>query len=275
MYLQNTTGQEFKKRYTIGEAAKLNHVTPRSLYHYQNKNLLAPAYVGANNYRQYTNLQFLLLDIIKRYKRCGVPLGQLAKMISTDDATYAQSLLQVEIENIQKQIERLMSVKKDIEFFKYFYDVMPDVQQNKDIKLCRHTLNHVFAVPIAAGATPDEADYTWRNVMHSPLFYPVKFFLPFAYMLEPAAFLSGKLLKTHRTSYLIEALPFAHTGYMCIEDCDCLTITLGHGYDEGQLAKLQNFLNAHNLTPRYIFCEEYYDSITNFEKPLLCVKAIL
>lgn len=276
MDVKDKTSVRYKPQYTVGEVAELNHVTTRSLYHYQSKGMLLPSQVSTvNKYRYYSYPQFFLLDIIKRFKRCGVPLKNIADMIDKEDPQYAQHLLQKELETIQAEIDRLTSVKRDVTMFKSFYDEMPFVKENDDIQLGKHILNHVLTVPVEKDMTLYEADFALRTVIHSPLFHPIKFVIPFAFMWKVDAFMQDELIPTHRTCYLMEALPFHYIGYLYIEDADCLTITMQKGEEEKKLDRMRHFLKTHNLTPKYIFCEEFYDTVTNFDEPLRRVKVIL
>lgn len=278
MALPDTTGLQFKQTYTIGETARLNNVSARALYHYQEKGMLTPSEIGPNRYRKYAHAQFYQLDLIKRFKKCGVPLKSLAGLIESHNVSFARELLQGELEKIQAEIDRLSSIKRDVALFKSFYDAMPSCDGgdgSMDIRVGRHRLNHMLAVPIADGLPRDQADFALRTVIHSPLFREVKFFLPFAFHLDPDAFLKGELRTTHRSCYLIDSLRFAHGSYLYTEDCDCLTMTLGRELQPERLDRLRGFLKSQQLTPRHILCEEYYDQVTNFEQPLLSVKVLL
>lgn len=272
----DSTGAKFREFYTIGETSKLNNVTPRALYHYENKKMLIPSSINPNNgYRKYKYTQFFLLDIIKRFKRCGVPLEDLQKMITSKDRTYAQELLETEILKIQREIDRLQLVKKDVEFFKYFYDIMPDVIKNSDIALEKHTLNHMLAVPVSPDMSYNEKDFCLRTRIHSPLFRDTKFFLPCGFLLDIEAFLKGNIKETHRTCYLIHQLDFNHPDYLYIKDSDAICITLTRGAEKQRLSRIQDFLKKQHMVPQYILCEEFYDEVSNVEEPLRRVKVIL
>ena len=43
-----------EKLYTVGEFAKICHVTPRTLKYYEERHLLKPAVTGDNGYRYYS-----------------------------------------------------------------------------------------------------------------------------------------------------------------------------------------------------------------------------
>jgi DNA-binding transcriptional MerR regulator len=271
-------GVEYKKNdsYTIGEVSRLNNVTSRSLYHYEKIGMLLPARVNQKNgYRNYDYRQFFILDIIKRFKRCGVPLKNIDEMMVSQNPIYAQELLQEEIEKIQNEIDRLNSVKKDVEYFKYFYDTMPVISDDEEIIISRHKLNHILAVPCDDIDDYYEADYRLRRRIHSPLFRDVKFFLPCGFLLDIDKFCDGNIKRNYRTCYLINKLDFEHKDYLYTEDCDCISFTLGREFEVGKINRLLEFIKKYNIKPRYVLCEEYYDEVVNIEKPLLKIKVLL
>ncbi|WPF68289.1 MerR family transcriptional regulator [Corynebacterium sp. 21KM1197] len=79
--MSDTTGEH--PEYTIGQAADLLGVTPRTLRHWEAVGLLAPQWRTLGDYRLYTEgdvergLQILV------YREAGVPLAQIGELIDT------------------------------------------------------------------------------------------------------------------------------------------------------------------------------------------------
>ena len=70
--------------FSIAEVARMSKVTSRTLRHYDNVGLLAPAFVGANGYRYYEQAQLLLLQQILLLRELGLGLGAIAEVLAGD-----------------------------------------------------------------------------------------------------------------------------------------------------------------------------------------------
>jgi DNA-binding transcriptional MerR regulator len=119
--------------YTVKKLAKLSGVTVRTLHHYDEVNLLKPAYHGRNGYRHYEEEQLLLLQQILFYKRLGFELQKIRTIIKSDDFNKIAALhshrkalvndlgkIQELIHTIDNTIEHLQGNKKmkENQFFK-------------------------------------------------------------------------------------------------------------------------------------------------------------
>ena len=72
--------------YSIGETAKLNHVSVKSLRHYDEIGLLKPRHIDPDTgYRYYSYNQFSFIDKIKRYKNIGMTLMELKDLFQGQD----------------------------------------------------------------------------------------------------------------------------------------------------------------------------------------------
>ena len=64
--------------YTRGEVAKRFNITVKTLRHYEEKGLLYPAFVDENNgYHYYSVNQFIDLDLIKLFRKMGMPVDEI------------------------------------------------------------------------------------------------------------------------------------------------------------------------------------------------------
>ena len=68
--------------YTIGEVARMSGVSPRALRLYEDEGLLTPAR-KPNGYRCYTSAEMDRLQEIMLFRRMGVPLGEIAPLLSS------------------------------------------------------------------------------------------------------------------------------------------------------------------------------------------------
>ena len=70
--------------FSIVEVARMSRVASRTLRHYDDAGLLAPAYVGANGYRYYEQEQLLRLQQILLLRELGLGLGAIAEVLAGD-----------------------------------------------------------------------------------------------------------------------------------------------------------------------------------------------
>jgi DNA-binding transcriptional MerR regulator len=72
------------KELTVKQLAAISGVTVRTLHHYDEIGLLAPAHVGANGYRYYGRHEMLRLQRILFHRELGVPLGEIASLLALE-----------------------------------------------------------------------------------------------------------------------------------------------------------------------------------------------
>ncbi|GAA4632536.1 MerR family transcriptional regulator [Actinoallomurus vinaceus] len=75
--------------WSIAHVARMSGVTSRTLRHYDEIGLLAPAYVGVNGYRYYEEEQLLRLQQILVLRELGVGLAEIAEAIDSEPSTVA------------------------------------------------------------------------------------------------------------------------------------------------------------------------------------------
>ncbi|MCO6007232.1 MerR family transcriptional regulator [Actinoallomurus purpureus] len=75
--------------WSIAHVARMSGVTSRTLRHYDEIGLLAPAYVGVNGHRYYEEEQLLRLQQILVLRELGVGLAEIAEAIDSEPSTVA------------------------------------------------------------------------------------------------------------------------------------------------------------------------------------------
>ncbi len=92
-----------------GEMAKLNGITKKTLYIYQDAGLLMPEKIDEETgYRYYTLDQCSTLDMIKQLQDIGLTLVDIKRIADTKDVQFTEDVL-------KKQMLRLEGEKKNIE----------------------------------------------------------------------------------------------------------------------------------------------------------------
>lgn len=75
--------------WSIADVARMSGVTARTLRHYDDIGLLAPAYVGANGYRYYEDAQLLRLQQVLVLRELGLGLAEIAEAVDSEPDTLA------------------------------------------------------------------------------------------------------------------------------------------------------------------------------------------
>ena len=93
---------------SIGQMAKLNHVSEQTLRLYDKMNLLKPIYINEETgYRYYSIGQSATLDMIQYYKEIGIPLKEIHERLNAVNLNTMPSILQDRYDYIEKELETL------------------------------------------------------------------------------------------------------------------------------------------------------------------------
>lgn len=95
--------------YTVGQVAKLAHVSVRTLHHYDELGLLTPSERSEAGYRLYTESDLERLQQVLFYKELGFSLDEIRSMM-TDPAYNRRDALVAQRELIAKQMLRLQAM---------------------------------------------------------------------------------------------------------------------------------------------------------------------
>lgn len=104
------------KKMTIGQMAKMNHVSEQTLRLYHREGLFSPLYQDANNgYRYYDIRQSAQLDMIQYMKALGMPLKEIKSHMKDWDTGRVKKLLRKNLEAAEARIDALNLQKRAIE----------------------------------------------------------------------------------------------------------------------------------------------------------------
>lgn len=95
------------KLLTVGQMAKLNHVSDQTLRLYDRIGLLFPNIRGDNGYRYYEIRQSAMLDLIQYMKSLGIPLREIKLQLERRDLDWIEAVLREKQHQTQQEIERL------------------------------------------------------------------------------------------------------------------------------------------------------------------------
>ena len=103
---------KFIKYYTTGEFAKLCGVNKKTLFHYDNIDLLKPEKITENGYRYYSSSQLEVFSIITILKDLEMPLKEIKNFIDSRSAANTIELLNREKILVEEKINHLKRVQK-------------------------------------------------------------------------------------------------------------------------------------------------------------------
>ncbi|MBQ3423297.1 MAG: MerR family transcriptional regulator [Romboutsia sp.] len=103
---------KFTKYYSTGEFAKLCGVNKKTLFHYDNINLLKPEKILSNGYRYYSSNQLELFSVITALKELEMPLKEIKSFIDTRTPEKTLELFQKEKKLVEEKINNLKRIQK-------------------------------------------------------------------------------------------------------------------------------------------------------------------
>ncbi len=105
-----------KDLFQIGEIAKIFHLPVKTIRYYSDIGILPPVYINPETgYRYYSVDQFVYIDIIRNYRKMGMSLEKIAKIMTNDyKADDIISVLDDQITEIEIKIKEYQLIKNAI-----------------------------------------------------------------------------------------------------------------------------------------------------------------
>jgi MerR family transcriptional regulator, thiopeptide resistance regulator len=100
--------------YTVKQLSKLAGVTPRTLHHYDDIDLLKPSRIGDNGYRYYKEESLLQLQQILFYRELDMSLEDIKKIMGRRDFD-VMAALESHKQALKKQMERTKRLLKTVD----------------------------------------------------------------------------------------------------------------------------------------------------------------
>lgn len=105
-----------KVLFSIGETAKIHHISKQALIFYDKIGLLKPCYINPDNgYRYYSLDEFAILDIIIYLKTLDVPLDEIKQYIVKRNAQNSIEFFSRQKKMIEGKIQTLKDIKLKLE----------------------------------------------------------------------------------------------------------------------------------------------------------------
>lgn len=105
-----------KDLFSIGEVAKMFHISVSSLRHYENIGLLTPEYVSPDSgYRYYSTGQFEVLNTIRYLRQLQMPLTEIENFLRNKDIDCMEQKLRQQKEFVIQKQNELKRIERKIE----------------------------------------------------------------------------------------------------------------------------------------------------------------
>jgi DNA-binding transcriptional MerR regulator len=92
---------------TIGEFARMTHVSVKALRHYDDVGLLSPAQVDTSSgYRRYATSQVPVAQVIRRFRDLDMPLEEIRSVLNAPTVTARDEAVLVHLERMEESLAR-------------------------------------------------------------------------------------------------------------------------------------------------------------------------
>jgi DNA-binding transcriptional MerR regulator len=102
------------QRYTVKQVARLSGVSVRTLHHYDEIGLLAPAHLGDNRYRYYGEAELLRLQQILFHRELGFALNEIAALLDRPGFDRVEAL-RMQRGRLEQQAQRYAELVRTID----------------------------------------------------------------------------------------------------------------------------------------------------------------
>lgn len=231
--------------YSIGETAKLNDVSIKSLRHYDEIGLLKPRYIDPETgYRYYCYSQFSFIDKIKRYKNIGMSLKELRDLFQSQDLSRLAAFLEEQKQMLDEEERLLQEKRQDVQWLADFFAYSKGLAVENDISIKEFPAMTMICVPCQGDDSMYAMDMELRRITVSPEFRNCQILNPYGYILD-----FDHLLKN-------EMYPSAST--VCVRDAPddspyIFTAPAGHYL----CCKARILSNHWNVDPLIAYCREH------------------
>lgn len=102
--------------FSIGEVARLFHMSVSSLRHYESLGLLSPEYINPDSgYRYYSTRQFEVLNTLRYLRALDMPLPEIADFLQNRDVETIEQKLQQQKAVVEQKLSELSRIERKID----------------------------------------------------------------------------------------------------------------------------------------------------------------
>lgn len=102
--------------FSIGEVARLFHMSVSSLRHYESLGLLSPEYINPDSgYRYYSTRQFEVLNTLRYLRALDMPLPEIADFLQNRDVETIEQKLRQQKAVVEQKLAELSRIERKID----------------------------------------------------------------------------------------------------------------------------------------------------------------
>ncbi len=133
---------------TIGALARASGLARSTLLYYDRLGLLTPTGRTAGNYRLYSKEQVERLNQIRQYRRMGIPLKEISRLLIDGNTRASAAILKRRLQNLEQEIIHLRRQQRCI------VNILEQTELREEIDMI--TKDKWVAVMSAAGLTEED-----------------------------------------------------------------------------------------------------------------------
>ena len=148
--------------YSIGEIGKLCVLPLSKLRYWDEKGIIAPAYVDQETgYRYYNEETLLQISLLKYYRNCGFKLKEIENLLQCMDLDHLEPLFDRHIANLDREIAYLSIQRDSISAWRELIHEERRTVEHRDFSVHKA----YFTPTLLYVSTP----YTWENMPYETL----------------------------------------------------------------------------------------------------------
>lgn len=248
--------------YSIGETAKLNNVSIKSLQHYDEIGLLKPRHIDPETgYRYYAYSQFSFIDKIKRYKNIGMSLRELRSLFEDQDLEQLARFLEEQKRRLDEEEHLLREKRQDVEWLSEFLEYSKSLRVQGDLTVRTIPATHMIRVPCQGDDSMYAMDMELRRIVMSPEFRDCQILNPYGYILDFDHLMENNMYPTAST-VCVRELPEAASPYLFTAPAGRYLCCKAHILsDHWDVEPLIECCGEHGLRPGLTLAFEYLASL--------------
>jgi DNA-binding transcriptional MerR regulator/effector-binding domain-containing protein len=155
-----------KSIFTIGETAKIHHISKQTLIFYDKKGLLKPAYIDEENgYRYYSLEEFAALDVILFLKFLGLPLKEINSYLTERSAEKSIAVLKKQKQIVERNLFKLKAVRAKINSSLSVYEDYKDWADKKGPFIKKRKVQHALWLAIEPPYGDEQVDLSLKRLV--------------------------------------------------------------------------------------------------------------
>lgn len=250
--------------FSIGETAKLNNVSIKSLRHYDEIGLLKPKVIDpVTGYRYYAYSQFSFIDKIKRYKNIGVSLKDLKEVFQSHNLAMLEKLLQEQKRTLEEEFAKLEARKQDIAWLVDFFEYSKGMTVSNEISIKEQAECHVICAPCDGDDSMYAMDLELRRIAATAQLRDCQVMNPYGYLLDFDRLMENKMYPLASTVCVLGALPEQSPYIMKIPKGRYLCCKANILSQKWDISPMIAYCREHGLNPKLCIANEYLSSLND------------